>query len=99
MTDYSPVTESDECLDTGRWLAGSLGPASSAERKVAQRAQDKAGQLAEPVRQNAQEVAGNLQQPLQESAEQVKAAALQAAGETTEQAMAAASDLTQSAQQ
>jgi methyl-accepting chemotaxis protein len=75
------------------WLLSSLPPATQREQDVAKLAQDKAGDLAQPLKEKAQEVASNLQQPLQDSVEQVKSAATEAATQTADQAKSAAADV------
>ncbi len=75
------------------WLLSSLPPATEREQDVARMAQDKAGDLAEPLKGKAQELAGNLQEPLQQSIAQVKDTATDAATETADQAKSAASDV------
>jgi hypothetical protein len=81
------------------WLLSSLPPASERERNVAEIAEDKAGELAEPVKETARDVAGNLQEPVQHSAEQVKAAATDAAAATADEAKSAVADVKQPLQQ
>jgi hypothetical protein len=75
------------------WLLSSLPPATQREQDVAEVAEDKAKELAEPLKEKAQEVAGNLQEPLQHSVEQVKSAATDAATQTAEHAKSAAADV------
>ena len=75
------------------WLLSSLPPATQREQDVAELAQDKAKELAEPLKEKAQELAGNMQQPLQHSVEQVKSTATDAATQTAEQAKSAAADV------
>ena len=72
------------------WLLSSLPPATQREQDVAERAEDKAKDLVEPLKETAQEVAGNLQEPLQHSVDQVKSTATDAAAQTAEQAKSAA---------
>ena len=75
------------------WLLASLPPATQPEQDVAERAEDKAKELVDPLKQTAQEVADNLQQPLQHSVEQVKSTATEAATRTVDQAKSAAADV------
>jgi hypothetical protein len=75
------------------WLLSSLPPATQREQDVAELAEDKAKELAEPLKEMTQEVAGNLQEPLQHSVEQVKSTATDAAAQTAEQAKSAAADV------
>lgn len=75
------------------WLLSSLAPATDAERQVAQQAEDKARELAEPVKQQAQEVAQNLKEPAQQAVDEVKSTATDAASQTAEQARSAADDV------
>ncbi|PZS35377.1 MAG: DUF3618 domain-containing protein [Pseudonocardiales bacterium] len=75
------------------WLLSSLPPATEREQQVAKLAEDKAGELSEPLKEKAQEVADNLQQPLQQSVEQVKAVATDAAAQTVDEAKSAAADI------
>ncbi|MDT4977791.1 MAG: hypothetical protein QOG98_3549 [Pseudonocardiales bacterium] len=81
------------------WLLSSLPPATQREQDVAELAEEKAKELAEPLKDTAQEVAGNLQEPLQHSVEQVKSAATDAAAQTAEQAKSAAADVKEPLQQ
>jgi len=75
------------------WLISSLPPVTEHEQKVAKQAQDKAGELAEPLKDTAQEMAANLQEPLQHAVEEIKSAATDAASDTADQAKAAAADV------
>jgi Protein of unknown function (DUF3618) len=75
------------------WLLSSLPPATQREQDVAELAEDKARELAEPLKEKAQEVAGNLQEPLQHSVEQVKSTATDAATQTADHAKSAAADV------
>ena len=81
------------------WLLSSLPPATQREQDVAELAEEKAKELAEPLKDTAQEVAGNLQEPLQHSVEQVKSAATDAAAQTAEHAKSAAADVKEPLQQ
>lgn len=81
------------------WLLSSLPPATQREQEVAKLAEDKVGELAEPLTEKAKEVASNLQQPLQQSVEEVKSAATDAAAETADQARSAAADVKEPLQQ
>jgi hypothetical protein len=74
------------------WLLSSLPPASQREQDMAELAQDKAKELADPLKDTAQQMAANLQQPLQHSVEQVKSAATDAATQTADQTKSAAAD-------
>lgn len=75
------------------WLVSSLPPATEREQDVAKLAEDKAGELAEPLKEKAQEMASSMQEPLQQSVEQVKSAATDAATQTADQAKSAAADV------
>ncbi len=75
------------------WLLASLAPASDAERRLAEQAEDKAGQLAEPVKQQAQEIAQNLKEPAQQAVEQVRSTATDKAADTADQARSATADV------
>jgi hypothetical protein len=81
------------------WLVSSTIPASQREQDLARAAQDKAGDLAQPVKEQAQEVAANLQEPMKQSAEQIKATATDAASQTVDHAKSAAADVKQPLQQ
>jgi tryptophanyl-tRNA synthetase len=82
------------------WLLSSLAPATDAEARLAQQAEEKAkDQLAEPAKQKAQELAQNLKEPAQQAVEEVKATAADAASDTAEQARSAADDVRQPLQQ
>lgn len=74
-------------------LASSLVPATRQEQELAKTAQDKAGELVDPLKEKAQEVAGNLQEPAQHSVDQIKSAATDAAAETVDHAKSAAADV------
>jgi hypothetical protein len=75
------------------WLVSSLLPASQAEQELAQQAEDKAKDLAEPLKDTASQIAGNLQEPAQQAFEQVRSTAAGAAQETVEQARSSAEDV------
>jgi hypothetical protein len=75
------------------WLLSSLPPATQREQDVAELAEDKAKELAEPLKEKAHEVAGNLQEPVQHSVEQVKTTATEAATQTADHAKTAAADI------
>lgn len=75
------------------WMLSSLAPATSAEKQVAAKVEDKAGELAEPLKQQAQEMAGELKEPLQQATEQIKSTASDAASETADQAKSAVADV------
>ncbi|MEP7020153.1 MAG: DUF3618 domain-containing protein [Pseudonocardiales bacterium] len=75
------------------WLLSSLPPATEPEQQVAKLAEDKAGELSQPLMEKAHEVADNLQQPLQHSVEQVKSVAIDAAAQTADEAKSAAADI------
>lgn len=81
------------------WLLSSMPPATKREQDVAELAENKAKELAQPLKESAQEVAGNLQEPLQHSVEQVKSAATDAAAQTAEHAKSAAADVKEPLQQ
>jgi hypothetical protein len=81
------------------WLVSSVFPATQPEQNLAQAAQDKATDLAEPLKATAQEVAGNLQEPLQHSVEQIKSTATEGASATAEHAKSAAQDVKEPLQQ
>ncbi len=81
------------------WMLSSLAPASQPEQQLAQKAENKAKELSEPLKQTGQEIAENLKEPLQQSADQIKSAATDAAQETTEHAKSAAGDFKQPLQQ
>jgi hypothetical protein len=81
------------------WLLASLPPATEREQDAARMAQDKAGEVAEPMKEKAQELAGNLQEPLQQSIAQVKDTATDAATQTADQAKSAAADVKEPLQQ
>lgn len=74
-------------------IAASLLPASQPEQELASKAQDKAGDLAEPVKAKAQEFADGMREPVQHSVEQVKATATDAASETADQARSSVEDV------
>jgi gas vesicle protein len=62
------------------WLASSLIPASTVEKKVAANVKDAAEPLVDEVKGAAKEVGENLKQPLSDAAEAVKGTATDAAG-------------------
>jgi uncharacterized phage infection (PIP) family protein YhgE len=75
------------------WLISSMLPATERERQLAQQAEAKASDLAQPVAEAAQQVAGNLREPAQEAVEQIKNAASDGAAQTADQARSAADDV------
>jgi len=82
------------------WLLSSLAPATDAEARLAQQAEEKAkDQLAEPAKAKAQELAQNLKEPAQQAVQEVKSAATDAASQTADQAKSAAEDVRQPMQQ
>ncbi len=81
------------------WLVASLMPATEQEQQLARRAEEKAGDLTEPMKAKAQEVASNLQEPAQRAADQVKTTATQAASDTADHAKSVASDAKDTLQQ
>ncbi|MEP6598982.1 MAG: DUF3618 domain-containing protein [Actinomycetota bacterium] len=98
QTQGNPLAAGVVAFGVG-WLASSLVPASQREQDVARLAEDKAGDLVEPIKESAQEVASNLQQPLQDSAQQIKSVATDAATETADHAKSVAADVKEPLQQ
>jgi len=92
QTQGNPLAAGLIAFGTG-WLLASLAPATSAEKEVARRAEDKATDLAEPLKQHAQQAVEQLKEPAQQAVEQVKSTATDAVSETTDQAKSKASDV------
>ncbi|MDT4890991.1 MAG: hypothetical protein QOE97_26 [Pseudonocardiales bacterium] len=92
QTQGNPVAAGVIAFGVG-WLISSLLPASQAERQVAQQAEDRAKDLAEPLKDTAQEIAGNLQEPAQQAFDQVRSTATDAAHETVAQARSSVEDV------
>jgi hypothetical protein len=77
------------------WLLASLAPPADVEQRLAEQAEAKAKDLAEPVKQTGQQMAEDMKQPVQESIEQVKSTATDAAQDTVDQTRSAADDVKQ----
>lgn len=75
------------------WLLATLAPATDAERRLAEQAEDKAGRLAEPVKEGAQEVAANMKEPARQAVDEVRSTAGDKAAETADQARSATADV------
>ncbi|HET9657533.1 MAG TPA: DUF3618 domain-containing protein [Kineosporiaceae bacterium] len=61
------------------WLAGSLLPASTPERRVAGKVRENVSAVTEPIGETAREVAEHLKEPAQQAAESVKSTAAEGA--------------------
>jgi hypothetical protein len=72
------------------WLVSSLAPASRPEQELARLAEDKAGDLVEPLQEAAREVGDSMKDPLRQSAHELQQTASDAAGATADDAKAAA---------
>jgi len=75
------------------WLASSLIPASTAEKRIAGSVKDAAEPLAHEVTDAAREVGENLKQPLADAADAVKTTATDAAGTVKAETTSSADDL------
>jgi hypothetical protein len=81
------------------WLASSLIPASTAEKKIASNVKDAAEPLAHEVAGAAKQVGENLKQPLADAADVVKGTATDAAGTVKSEATSSAGDVRDTATQ
>lgn len=75
------------------WLASSLIPASTVEKKVAANVKDAAEPLVEEVKGAAKEVGENLKQPLTDATQAVKGTATDAADTVTSETTSSAEDV------
>ena len=75
------------------WLAGSLLPATRAERQAASTLKDKAAPLVQEVADMAKETAQGLQEPAKEAVEQVKSAGTDALQTVKEEGTTTAADV------
>jgi hypothetical protein len=74
-------------------IAASLLPATQQEQQLATKAQDRAGDLAEPAKAKAKELADDLREPVQNSVQEIKSTVTDAAGETADQARSSVDDV------
>ena len=81
------------------WLASSLIPASTVEKKVAANVKDAAEPLVDQVKDAAKDVGENLKQPLTDAAEAVKGTATDAASTVKSETTASAGDVRNTATQ
>jgi len=81
------------------WLAGSLLPATRAERQAASTLKEKAAPLVHEVSDLAKETAAGLQEPAKEAVEQVKSAGTDAISTVKEEGTTTAADVAGSAKQ
>ena len=75
------------------WLASSLIPASTAEKRIASNVKEAAEPLAHQVTDAAKEVGENLKQPLADAADAVKGTATDAAGTVKAETTSSADDV------
>lgn len=81
------------------WLAGSLLPATRAERQAAGTLKEKAAPLVQEVSELAKETAQGLQEPAKEAVEQIKSAGTDAIATVKEEGTTTASDVAGTAKQ
>jgi ElaB/YqjD/DUF883 family membrane-anchored ribosome-binding protein len=75
------------------WLLSSLVPATEAELRLGEQAEQQAKELVEPAKEQAQQVAQQLQEPMQQAVEQVRSTATDAVHETVDQARSASEEV------
>jgi hypothetical protein len=81
------------------WLAGSLLPASKAERQAVATIKEKAGVVTQEVSGIAKETAQNLQEPAKEALDQVKSTGVDAVGTVKEETRSTGADVAGSAKE
>ena len=81
------------------WLASSLLPASTAEKKIAANVKEAAEPLAHEVADAAKQVGENLKQPASEAADAVKGTATDAAANVKSETASSAGDVRDQAKQ
>lgn len=97
-TQGNPLAAGLVALGVG-WLAGSILPASRAERQIADTLKDQAQPLVQEVTDMAKDTAQNLQEPTQEVIEQLKATGAEAVETVKEEGSSTAADVADRAQE